>query len=82
VQVQAHHQQEGHHVWDLENWLDIWVGKCPLCYVRKCQGSEVDMWHGLEECVDEEQELVTSKVKALESIDFQRYASCCNCGVA
>lgn len=31
LQVHAHHQQEGHDVWDLENGLDMWVGKCRLC---------------------------------------------------
>lgn len=29
-------QDEGQEVWDLENRLDSWVGKCPLCYVRQC----------------------------------------------
>jgi RecQ family ATP-dependent DNA helicase len=82
LQVQAQNQQEGHEVWDLENRLDQWVGKCPLCYVRKCQGSEVDIRHALEECIDPEQVLVTNEVKALQTIHFQRYASCHDCGVA
>ena len=82
LQVQVHNQQEGHDVWDLENRLDQWIGKCPLCYVRRCQGSEVDMRHGLKECVDEEYEIVASEVRALEKIDFERYASCYDCGVA
>ena len=53
-----------------------------MCYVRKCAGSQVDIRHTLEECVDEEQELVCEEVKALQSVRFQQYASCYDCGVA
>jgi superfamily II DNA helicase RecQ len=74
VQVQARNRQAGCEVWDLENRLDQWVGKCPLCYVRKCMG--------LDECVDPEQELVCTEVQALQGIQFQEYASCYDCGVA
>lgn len=82
LQVQAQNQREGHNVWDLENRLDQWVGKCPLCYVRRFPGSEVNIRHTLEECVDPEQALVTNEAKALQTIHFQRYASCHDCGVA
>ncbi|KAG4426956.1 hypothetical protein IFR05_017561, partial [Cadophora sp. M221] len=82
LQVQARHQQEGHDVWDLENRLDMWVGKCPLCYVRKCGGRQVDIRHTFEECIDEEHELVCKEVQALQSVHFQAYASCHDCGVA
>jgi hypothetical protein len=82
VQVQARNRQAGCEVWDLENRLDQWVGKCPLCYVRKCMGSPVDFRHRLDECVDPEQELVCTEVQALQGIQFQEYASCYDCGVA
>jgi len=82
VQVQARNRQAGCEVWDLENRLDQWVGKCPLCYVRKCTGSPVDFRHRLDECVDPEQELVCTEVQALQRIQFQEYASCYDCGVA
>ena len=81
LRVQAQNRQEGHDVWDLENRLDQWVGKCPLCYVRKCTGSPVDFRHTLEECVDPKQELVAQEVGVLQSIQFQRYASCYDCGI-
>jgi hypothetical protein len=82
LRCQGEVQQAGHAVWDLENRLDQWVGKCPLCYVRKCTGSAVNFQHTLEECVDPEQELVAQEVGVLQSIQFQRYASCYDCGVA
>jgi RecQ family ATP-dependent DNA helicase len=81
VQAQARNRQAGCEVWDLENRLDQWVGKCPLCYVRKCTGSPVDFRHRLDECVDPEQELVRTEVQALQQIQFQEYASCYDCGV-
>jgi len=82
VQGQAQNQQAGYEVWDLENRLDQWVGKCPLCYVRRCTGSQVEFRHTLDECVDPEQELVCTEVQALQRIQFQEYASCYDCGVA
>src|SRR6266536_3067016 len=82
LQVQARHQQEGHAVWDLEDRLDMWVGKCPLCYVRKCEGRQVDIRHILAECEDDEHVVVAQEVEALKSILFQKYASCYDCGVA
>ena len=81
VQAQAQNQQAGCEVWDLENRLDQWVRKCPLCYVRKCTGSPVDFRHRLDECVDPEQELVRTEVQVLQRIQFQEYASCYDCGV-
>jgi hypothetical protein len=62
--------------------LDQWVGKCPLCYIRKYIKSAVDFQHMLEECVDPKQALVAQEVRTLHSIQFQRYASCYDCGVA
>ncbi|KAK6591445.1 hypothetical protein H4I95_12198 [Botrytis cinerea] len=82
VQVQARNRHAGCEVWDLENRLDQWVGKCPLCYVRRCTGSPVDFRHTLDKCVDPEQELVRTEVQALQQIQFQEYASCYDCGVA
>ena len=81
VQGQARNQQASCEVWDLENRLDYWVGKCPLCYVRRCTGSLVNFRHTLDQCVDPEQELVRTEVQALERIQFQEYASCYDCGV-
>lgn len=58
MQFQEQIQQAGQAVWDLENRLDEWTGKCRLCYVRKYLGSRVDFQHTLEMCIDPEQELV------------------------
>ena len=40
------------------------------------------MWYKLKEYVDEEYEIVASEVKVLKKIDFERYVSCYDCGVA
>jgi len=82
VQIQARNRHAGCEVWDVENRLDQWVGKCPLCYVRTCTGTAVDFRHRLDECVDPEQELVRTEVQALQQIQFQEHASCFDCGVA
>jgi hypothetical protein len=68
LQFQAQVQQDGQEVWDLENRLDQWVGKCPLCYVRRCAGQQVQVQHTLDQCIDPEQELVASEAKTLQSI--------------
>ena len=81
IQVEEQTRQDGHAVWDLERQLDRWVGKCPLCYTRQCQGEVVDIGHSLDNCSDRERELVTEEVEALEGVRFDPYASC-ECGVA
>ena len=62
-------------MWDLENRLDQWVGKCPLYYIRKYTGSPINFRYILEECINSKQELVTQEVSVLQSIQFQRYTS-------
>jgi RecQ family ATP-dependent DNA helicase len=75
-------QDEAHEVWDLENRLDSWVGKCPLCYVRQCQGWEVHPQHAFEQCPDVLSAQVAEEVQKLQQIRFERYASCTFCKVA
>jgi hypothetical protein len=75
-------QDEGHEVWDLENQLDSWVGKCPLCYVRQCQGWDVDVQYTLDVCPDELQEKVATEAELLSRVRFEKFASCMFCGVA
>ena len=82
VQAQAQTQQAGCEVWDLENRLDQWVGKCPLCYVRTYSGCVVDFRHRLDECVDPEQAVVWKEIQTLQQVQFEAYASCYDCGVA
>jgi hypothetical protein len=82
LRIEAESQQEGHEVWNLEARLDSWVGKCPLCYVRRCQGWEVDVRHTLEDCPDELRMKVVADVKSLKTIRFEPYASCTFCTVA
>lgn len=36
-------QQEACAIQDLENQLDKWMDKCPLCYVQRCMGQQVDV---------------------------------------
>lgn len=81
TQIVEENQQEAHAIWDLENRLDMWVGKCPLCYVRQHASQAVDTQHRLEECRDELQQSVVEEVQVLKSIQFERYASCYNCGI-
>ena len=80
--VEEQYQRESHEVWDLENRLDMWIGKCPLCYVRQCQGWRIDIQHSLDECPDELRGLVVEEVGVLQSIRFERFAGCYDCGVA
>jgi RecQ family ATP-dependent DNA helicase len=75
-------QDEGHEVWDLENRLDSWVGKCPLCYVRQCQGWEVNSQHRFDQCRDELYQTVAGEAQKLQRIHFERFASCTFCKVA
>jgi RecQ family ATP-dependent DNA helicase len=82
LRIMDQNQQKGHEVWDLEDRLDMWVGKCALCYVRRCQGSEVDTQHPFEECPDEMHELLTEQIQALNGIKFERFSGCFDCGVA
>ena len=70
-QCQAQIQRAGQAVWDLENRLDQWVGKCPLCYVRKCIGSAVNFQHTLEECVDPEQDSLPRKSVHYKASSFK-----------
>jgi hypothetical protein len=81
-QSQLQVQHAGQEVWDLENQLDQWIGKCALCYVRGDSRFVVDSQHTLDECLDDEQALVVAEVHALEGIRFQAYAGCYECGVA
>ena len=74
-------QQEAHAIWDLENRLDMEVGKCALCYIRQHAKQAVDTQHTLEECQDELQQSVIEEVQVLKSIQFERYASCYDCGI-
>jgi RecQ family ATP-dependent DNA helicase len=82
LQIASQNQQEGREVWSLEERLDVWVGICPLCYVRQCQGCVVDIRHALHECPDELQKIVAQEAKVLEDIRFEPYAGCFDCGVA
>ncbi len=80
-QIVEQNQQEAHAIWDLENRLDMWLGKCALCYVRQHGGQAVDTQHRLEECKDELQGLVVEETEALKRIQFERYAGCYDCGI-
>jgi RecQ family ATP-dependent DNA helicase len=81
TRVEEQNRQEGQDVWELERQLGKWVGKCAVCYIRHCQGNEVDFSHSLDDCSDTEQKAVATEVKALEGIHFEPFASC-ECGVA
>ena len=74
-------RDEGQEVWDVENRLDSWVGKCPLCYVRQCGGWDVDVRHPFDQCPDELHEVVARDITSFEKVWFEKFASCTNCGV-
>ena len=69
-QSQSRVQHAGREVWDLEDQLDKWVGKCAFCYVRRVVDIGVDFRHTLDECPEQEQEqaLVVGEVKVLNGI--------------
>jgi RecQ family ATP-dependent DNA helicase len=72
---------EGHECWDLENQLDRWVDRCPICQVRNCSGQAVDTRHTLDECGDEQQKAVVAQVKVLQGMNFERFSCCTGCAV-
>jgi RecQ family ATP-dependent DNA helicase len=72
---------EGHECWDLENRLDRWVDRCPICHVRNCSGQAVDTRHTLDECGDEQQRAVVAQVKVLQGMNFERFSCCTRCAV-
>ena len=74
-------RDEGQEVWDVENRLDSWVGKCPLCYVRQCGGWDVDVRHPFDQCPDGLHEVVARDITSFEKVWFEKFASCTNCGV-
>jgi RecQ family ATP-dependent DNA helicase len=74
-------KDEGHDSWDLENQLDRWVDRCPICQVRNCSGQRVDTRHTLDECTDEQHDAVVAQVKILEGLRFERFSCCTRCAV-
>lgn len=80
-QVQKQVQHAGHDVWDVEHRLDQWVGKCPLCYIRKYHGQAVEFGHSLEGCCDEEKDIIWKEVQVLHDMPLEEYAGCNQCGV-
>ena len=53
-----------------------------MCYVRQCQGWEVDPQHLFDQCPDELYKIVVDEVKQLERVRFEWFASCTHCKVA
>ena len=59
----------------------MWVRKCLLYYMQKCQGQIVNVRHKLEAYNDQQQELVVDKAKALQGIKFEQFVGYYDCRV-
>jgi hypothetical protein len=74
-------KQQERKVCDLENRLNTWVGKCPLCYIRQHQGNVIDARHPLKECSDKLRDLVIEEVEVLQRVRLDRSGGCNRCGM-
>jgi hypothetical protein len=55
--------------------------KCPICYTRERVGHDVDVYHRLEMCKDEERELVAAEIAKVQDIKFTKGVCCNLCAV-
>jgi hypothetical protein len=77
----AEDQRDEEEVWQLADWLNRWVGKCAICYIKKEMGDDIDVRHDLPECpFEKERCLVEDEMQELQ-IHFQRFSGCVRCMV-
>lgn len=53
----ARNLREGRDCSGLDVRLDSWM-ECPICYVRKMAGHDINTAHKLERCMDEKREIL------------------------
>jgi hypothetical protein len=81
LDIIAENQQDAQEVWQLAEWLDRWVGKCAICYIKREIGEDVDTQHALRECgFEEERTIVEDEIQGL-TIRFQKFSGCVRCMV-
>ncbi|KAF4634280.1 hypothetical protein G7Y89_g3826 [Cudoniella acicularis] len=61
--------------------LTSWMGKCPICHIRRRVGHDVNAFHKPETCWDEQREVVTAEVAKLQEIEFTTGMCCQMCAV-
>jgi hypothetical protein len=74
-------KREGRDEHDLEDRLGSWIEKCPVCYTRKGEDHEADVYHGLETCKDARRDLVAMEIAKLQEIKFVTGVCCSSCAV-
>lgn len=74
-------KREGRDWCDLNQRLVSWIGKCPICYVRKRVGHDVDACHKLVMCKEEKREVVAAEIAKLQEIRFATGVCCQLCAV-
>ena len=77
----ARNQREGRDWSDIDNRLLSWLGKCPICYIRRRLGHDVNVYHTLEACRDEQREVITLEIAQLQEIKFTVGECCQTCAV-
>ena len=77
----ARNQREGRDWSDIDNRLLSWLGKCPICYIRRRLGHDVNAYHTLEACRDEQREVITLEIAQLQEIKFTVGECCQTCAV-
>jgi hypothetical protein len=84
VHIRSERQQDSREVWDLEEQLNRWVRRCPICYIQQCQGQDVEegILYPLDVCVNPARDIVQGEVRVLEGIRFTRFTGCFDYGIA
>jgi hypothetical protein len=79
--IQAQNQQEGHEVWELEQQLEEWSGRCPLCFINGH-----DSRHSIEDCVQNGSNEIRNGWQEMKRLMqkgrwFGAFSCCFNCHV-
>jgi hypothetical protein len=79
--VQRQNQQEGQEVWELEQQLEEWSGKCPLCFIKGH-----DSRHSIEDCAQNGSHEIRKGWKEMKRLMkekrwFASFSCCFDCHV-
>jgi hypothetical protein len=82
--IQAQNRQEGQEVWELEQQLEEWSGRCPLCFVHGIK----DNTHSIQECqqdgandVREALQMMVDDMTDRNKKRFENFSGCFWCHV-
>ena len=80
--IQRQNQQEGQEIWELEQQLEVWKGRCPLCFIR----GHISSRHSIEDCVQNGANDICERWKEMKKLMgrdhlFERFSCCYDCHV-